>query len=92
MLKPSDNEKILAEVRAMQAPPADFSASPELKKSFEKLQQAVEGLKGSFSSGINVQFPTLNFKDMFKNPFKGLSDRISKKFDKLAFDVLQKLA
>ena len=72
----------------MKAPAADFSASPELEKLFEKLIKAVEGLKGSFSSGINVQFPTLNFKDMFKNPFKGLSDRISKKFDKFG-DVLK---
>ena len=46
----------------MQAPSADFSASPELEKLFEKLIKAVEGLKGSFSSGINVQFPTLNFE------------------------------
>ena len=72
----------------MQAPTADFTASPELEKLFDKLIKAVEGLKGSFSSGINVQFPTLNFKDMFKNPFKGLSDRISKKFDKFG-DVLK---
>ena len=72
----------------MQAPSADFSASPELEKLFEKLIKAVEGLKGSFSSGINVQFPTLNFKDMFKNPFKGLGDRISKQFDKFG-DVLK---
>ena len=72
----------------MNAPPADFSASPELEKLFEKLIKSVEGLKGSFSSGINIQFPTLNFKDMFKNPFKGLSDRISKQFDKFG-DVLK---
>ena len=72
----------------MKAPAADFSASPELEKLFEKLIKAVEGLKGSFSSGINVQFPTLNFKDMFKNPFKGLGDRISKQFDKFG-DVLK---
>ena len=72
----------------MNAPPADFSASPELEKLFDKLIKAVEGLKGSFSTGINIKFPTLNFKDMFKNPFKGLGDRISKQFDKFG-DVLK---
>ena len=88
MAEASDNKEILAAIKATQAPPADFSASPELEKRFDKLIKSVEGLKGSFSSGINVQFPTLNFKDMFKNPFKGLGDRISKQFDKFG-DVLK---
>ena len=36
MAEASDNKEILAAIKATQAPPADFSASPELEKLFEK--------------------------------------------------------
>ena len=86
MLEPSDSNKILAEVRNRKDPAENFSGLRVYKNFLRNSSKRWRHfLNYHFHPVFNVQFPTLNFKDMFKNPFKGLGalSGIQTVFDKL---------